>query len=291
MPPQTAPIRRRKLGIRLHELRKQAGLSQDEVATWTGLSQPTISKIEGARQAIEVRHVRLLALCYGVDSPEIDQLIRMASEADDRGLLVAHSDTVPDFARDYVELEGYASELWVHEPGWVFGLLQIPEYVRAVRLAVHPEATEEELARSVALRAARQERVMGDQPPKLRVLLDEAVLHRAIGGQEVMAAQLRHLEAVSRLPHIDLQVIPFAFGAHPAVGSGFTVLRFEDSSPGMDVVYVENRRSATYHEKPSDLAHYMDLFDLISRTALDPEATRSLLTTLARDLWEQSKRG
>ncbi len=258
MTTQTAPIRRRKLGIRLLELRKMAGLSQDDAAEWTGLSQAAISRIESAKQVIEVKHVRLLAQCYGVGAPEVDQLLRMASEADDRGLLVTHSDTVPDFARDYVELETYASELWVCEPGWVFGLFQIPEYVRAVRLAAHPDATESELERSVSLRTDRQGRLIGDRPPRLRVVLDEAVLHRAVGGPKVMAAQLRHLIDVSMLPNITLQVMPFAVGAHPAVGAGFTVLR-------------------------------VDLFEALSRRALGPEDTRSLLATLASDLWEQQR--
>lgn len=285
------PIRRRKLAVRLTELRKAARLDQVEVAEWTGLSQTTISRIENAKAAIEVKHVRLLAMCYGVQAPEIDQLLRMAAEADDRGLLVAHSDTVPDFARDYIELEGYATELRVHEPGaWVFGLFQTPAYARAVRLASKPDATPEELDRSVALRIARQARLHDEAPLMLRVVLDEAVLHRAIGGPEVMAEQLAHLVEVSRLPTVDLRLIPFALGAHPSLGAGFTILRFE-GAPGMDVVYTENLRSATYLEKPSDLDHYVAVFEQISAAALSPEESRALLDTLKRNLWEQLVEG
>jgi len=114
------------------------------------------------------------------------------------------------------------------------------------------------------------------------------VLHRAVGGPKVMAAQLRHLIDVSKLPNITLQVVPFAVGAHPAVGAGFTVLRFDDT-PGMDVVYAENQRSAAYHEKPTDLEYYVDLFEVLSRRALGPEDTRALLVTLACDLWEHQR--
>ncbi|MEO6089038.1 MAG: helix-turn-helix transcriptional regulator, partial [Umezawaea sp.] len=236
---QPAPIRRRKLAIRLTELHKSIPRSQVETASWTGLSQSTISKIENTAQPIEVKHVRLLAQCYGVNSPEVDQLLRMAAESDDRGLLVDHSDTVPDFARDYFELEAYAEELRVHEPGWVFGLFQTPAYIRAIQLDLNPNASEEALQRFVALRVARQERLKATRPPTLRVILDEAVLHRAIGGPTVMAEQLAHLSEISELPNITIQIVPFAAGSHRALGSGFTVLRFEDT-PTMDVVYVEN---------------------------------------------------
>lgn len=286
MPSSAAPIRRRKLAVRLAELRKAAKKQQKEAAEWTGLSQSTISRVERAEYPIEIKHVRLLAMCYGVEAPELDQLLRMAEESDDRGLLVAHSDTVPDFARDYFELEGYATELWVHEPAWVFGLFQTEAYARAVLLSAKPNPTAEELERALTLRIARQERLHGDQSPILRVVLDEAVLHRAVGGPEVMAKQLAHLVEVSELPAVDLRVLPFAVGAHRAVGAGFTVLRFEDT-PGMDVVYTENLRSAAYLEKPADLDHYVQVFEEIVGAALTPEESRELLDTLRRTVWER----
>ncbi|GGP43473.1 helix-turn-helix domain-containing protein [Saccharothrix coeruleofusca] len=286
MPSSAAPIRRRKLAVRLAELRKAAKKQQKEAAEWTGLSQSTISRVERAEYPIEIKHVRLLAMCYGVESPELDQLLRMAEESDDRGLLIAHSDTVPDFARDYFELEGYATELWVHEPAWVFGLFQTPAYARAVLLAAEPNPTAAELDRALALRIARQARLYGEQQPILRVVLDEAVLHRAIGGAEVMAEQLAHLVEVSKLPTVDLRVLPFRTGAHRAVGAGFTVLRFEDT-PGMNVVYTENLRSGAYLEKPTDLDHHVQVFEEIVSAALAPEESRDLLDTLRQALWRQ----
>jgi len=286
MASQPAPIRRRKLAIRLTELRRSARKSQVETASWTGLSQSTISKIENAAQPIEVKHVRLLAQCYDVNSPEVDQLLRMAAESDDRGLLVDHSDTMPDFARDYFELEAYAEELRVHEPGWVFGLFQTPAYIHAAHLKSNPNASEETLRRSVALRVARQERLKADRPPILSVILDEAVLHRTIGDPTVMAEQLAHLTEVAELPNVTLQIVPFAAGSHTALGKGFTILRFENT-PTMDVVYVENLRTASYLEKPSDLEHYAQVFQEITRTALGPDDSRLLLDTLRRTLWEQ----
>lgn len=286
--PKPAPIRRRQLGIKLTELRKAAGMNQDDAVAATGLSRSTISKIENAEQSILAKNVRLLAQAYGVNAPELDMLLRMAAESSQRGVYLAHSDVAADFARDYFELESYASELWALEAINVFGLFQVPEYIRAVRLATKPSATEDELQAAVKLRTARQARLFGDKPPRVRVLLDEAVLRRRVGGPEVMAAQLTHLIEVSLLPTVSLQVIPFSVGAHAAMGSAFTVLRFDDT-PGMDVVYLENLRSATYHEKPADLAAYVEAFERISTIALSPEETRSLLDTVRSGLWEQPK--
>ena len=72
---------------------------------------------------------------------------------------------------------------------------------------------------------------------QLRVVLDEAVLHRAVGGPDVMAEQLTHFSAIANRPNVTLQVIPFSAGAHPAMENMFTIIEFEDVAP--PVVYVE----------------------------------------------------
>lgn len=285
-----ATIRRRLLAVELADLRAKAGLNQQQVAEWTGYSQSMISKLEGATRKIETKHVRMLCQCYGVGSPELDRLLRAAAESDDRGLLVAHADTMPDWARPYFGLEAAASELRVFEPGWVFGLFQTRDYVRAARLAHKPDATEDELNRSANLREARQERLRGENPPKIHVILDEAVLHRAVGGPAVMESQAERLVELSLLPFVTLQVMPFTVGGHVSLGMGFTLLHF-DRTRKLDAVYVEAARSATLHEKPTDLAFYADLFQQLSKQALSPDDTRSLLDRLANDLWKQQREG
>jgi transcriptional regulator with XRE-family HTH domain len=108
-PKPVPPIRRRQLAYRLTELRDEARMTQDDAVRLTGLSRSTISKIENAEQAILEKNVRLLAGAYGVTSPELDMLLRMARESNQRGLLVAHADVAADFARDYIKLESYAT--------------------------------------------------------------------------------------------------------------------------------------------------------------------------------------
>lgn len=280
---ERVPIRRRKLALALRRLREDRKFTQVEVASWTGLSQATISKIERAEQIISVRNVEVLAGCYGVESPNLDQLIRRAQESEDRGLLVVHGSIVPDHSRDYIELEESAHELRVLEHRWVFGLFQTPAYVRALRELFGPEVDATDLDRSVALRLARQERLRGPAPLHLRVVMDESVIHRSVGGRKVMADQVDHLIEVSHMPTVRLQIVPFDAVGHPALGSGFTIVRFADT-PDMDVVYEENLRSAVYHEQPNDLKFYGDLFEVISGTALAPDESRELLDTLKRTL-------
>ncbi|MGM1064026.1 helix-turn-helix domain-containing protein [Saccharothrix sp. Mg75] len=278
-PKPVPPIRRRQLAYRLAELRDQARMTQDDAVRATGLSRSTISKIENAEQAILEKNVRLLATAYGVGSPELDVLLRMARESNQRGLLVAHADVAADFARDYIRLESYASEVWTLETAHVPGILQTREHTRALRRVWKPDATEDDLRRAVELRAERQRRLTGPAPLRLRVILDEGVFDRLVGDAGARVGQVDHLVEMSRRPNVVVQLMPKSAGLYRGMDQPFSVLRF-DPAPGMDVAYAEGLFSATYHEKPREVVAHVELFEEIASAALSPAATRDALATL-----------
>lgn len=276
-------VRRRQLGLELRRLREAAGKTPREAADWLEVSTSTLSKIELGRQAIKGTHVRLLTQLYGVGAPDADTLLRLARDANQRGWWAAYGDTVPDWVRTYLGLEDDASELWAYESGLMLGLFQTPAYAEAITAATRPKADADELARLVTFRTARQERLFGDRAPRLRVVLDEAVLHRLVGGPAVMREQLNHLTEVAQLPHVTVSVQPFSAGAHPSIGSAFTLLRFADTL-GMNCVYLENARGALYLERPADVDRYAAMFEELSGTALSADASLQLVAKLASDL-------
>jgi hypothetical protein len=162
-----------------------------------------------------------------------------------------------------------ASELWAYESGLMFGLFQTPAYAEAIAAAFLPKADPDELARRVAFRTARQQRLFGDRAPNLRVVLDEAVLRHLVGGPVAMREQLEHLSEVARLPHVSVLVQPFSAGAHSSIGSAFTLLRFADAdTAGMNCVYLENAPGALYQEQSGDVDRYTVMFEQLSRSAL-----------------------
>lgn len=262
-------IRRKQLGRRLGRLRDSAKKSQQAAADWLGVQKPSISKIENGRQRILLRHVRLLCQLYGVEAPEMQALEELARQADERGWWTSYGDTVPDWFEAYLDLEGDAEEILNYESELVMGLLQTPGYVKAVVQASRPGATVDELQRSVDLRLARQQRLVGEAPPKLHLVLNEAVLLREVGGPAVMREQLEHLSTVAVLPHVTLQILPFKVGAHPSMISPFTMLKFADE-PATNSVYLENGRGALYLERPSDLQQFKWTFAQLSEMALSP---------------------
>jgi transcriptional regulator with XRE-family HTH domain len=273
-------VRRRQLGGALRRLREAAGKSAKEAADWAGVSTSTLSKIERGVQAVKIGHVRLLAQLYGVGAPEADTLIRLAREANQRGWWAAYGDTVPDWVRTYLDLEQDASELWAYESGLIFGVFQTPAYAEAITAATQPGAGTDELAKLVAFRTIRQRRLFGDRAPSLRVILDEAVLRRPVGGPAVMREQLEHLSEMAKLPHVSVLVQPFSAGAHPSIGLAFTLLRFADAdTAGMDCVYLENAQGALYQERPGDLVRYTAMFEQLSESALPTEESLELVAS------------
>jgi hypothetical protein len=111
-------------------------------------------------------------------------------------------------------------------------------------------------------------------------VVDESALRRVVGSPRVHAAQLRHLLAAAALDTVTLQVLPASVGAHAALASSFTLLRF-DSPDQSDIAYVEHSLGALLMEKEADVRRARLLFDRLRSDALSPADSVDLITQLA----------
>lgn len=285
MPTEPGPAtRRRQLGRQLRDLRLAAGLkSIAAAAEASGLSTATISRIESAKQTILPRTVRLLCHCYGVGAPLLDHLLRLAEESEDRGWLVAYSDTTPNWFERYLGEEAEASEIWGYEAEFIPGLLQTAGYCRAVSAANSPDTTKDDVERWADFRLARQELLEQDMPPTMHVVLNEAVLRRRVGGTKVMRAQLRHLIEMTKRPNVTVQVLPFNAGAHPAMIGSFSMLHFPTDG-GEPTIFVEVDSGALYPDRPSDFERYTWMFGRLRDLALSPAKSVALVSKVVEEL-------
>jgi Na+(H+)/acetate symporter ActP len=126
-------------------------------------------------------------------------------------------------------------------------------------------------------------------PLTVEVLLGEAVLHRQVGGPQVMAGQLIALADAALLPNVSIRVVPLRAGLHCGALSGpFTILRFPLNGDGQEteppVVYVPGFTGALYLEQPAQVRRYHDVYADIAAAALDEPATRDVLLTTAKNL-------
>lgn len=273
-------VRRRQLGMELRRLREAADKSQEDAGQWVGVPPTTISKLETGKQRVTLPYLKLLLQLYNVGSPHSEALERLARESGQRGWWADYGNTVPSWFADYVGMETAAAEVWTYEAEFVPGLLQTTAYTDAIVAAKNPDTTSDEQKRVSQLRSTRQARLQADAPLRLRAVLNEAVLHRVVGGPEIMAEQFNHLAQIAKLPNVTVQVLGFDAGAHPGMVGSFTALRFPEEP--MNTVYVEIDEGAIYLERPAEVARYAGNFERIANLAHDEDRTVALIDRAAR---------
>jgi hypothetical protein len=229
------------------------------------------------------RDVEDLLTLYGVtDARERETLLDLARAGNTRGWWHGFSDLLPGWFQPYLGLESAAAIIRAYELQYIPGLLQTSDYARAVVKISHGRAPADQIDRRVALRMERQRALTRAKPLHLWVVLDEALLHRTIGGRAVMRGQVGALVEAAKLPNVRLQVLPFAAGGHP-VGGAFSLLRFPD--PDLpDVVYVEQLTGALYLDKRDDVEEYTAAMERLSIAAEPPASTLPILEQVLRDL-------
>jgi hypothetical protein len=273
------------LGSHLRELRERAGVSRSDAGWAIRASESKISRLELGRVGFKERDVADLLSLYGVREPrERDRLLELAREANHPGWWQRYGDVTPEWFDAYLGLEATAELIRTYEIQFVPGLLQTAEYARAVA-QLDPTGTrsESDVERVVALRTRRQ-RVLDREPPlRLWAVIEESVLHRPIGGAQVLRDQLGALrEAVAR-PNITVQIVPLENAGHAASGGAFSLFRFPQRDLP-DIVYVEHLTSALYLDKRDDVEAYTQALELVASTSPPPAQTQQALTRLLERL-------
>lgn len=276
-------VQRLVLGGHLRRLREDAGMTTERAAEAIRGSHSKISRIEHGRVGFKERDIADLLTLYGVGpGDEREALLRLAREANTPGWWQSYSDILPHWVEPYFGLEAAASFIREYELQFVPGLLQVEKYARAV-IRLGTLTSEEEVDRRAKARMSRQQILHRENPPKLWAVLDEGALRRVIGGREVMRTQLRHLIEMCDHPAVTLQMLPFAAGAHRAMGGPFTILRYAE--PDLrDVVFIEQLTSALYLDKPTEVDSYLEVIEEVCLQAEPSAKTPATLKAVLDDL-------
>jgi len=278
-------VRRRKLGAELRALRAGTGLTSGEAARLLGWHQSKVSRIETGTSGVKPADVERLLHAYGVEDPGLRELLVVLAGSEGNGRhhwWHAYRGVLPQAYRDFISLESGASVMRTLETSVVPGLLQTPEYARAVTRAAVDGLEESKLDALVEVRLARQDVLRSDPPLELSAVLDEAVLRREVGGPDVMAGQLRRLREAAVLPQVRLQVLPFAAGAHIGVTGPFVIFSFPNTAD-LDVVVLDHLTSSLYLERKEDLRAYTEAFDALRFHALSPEDSLDYIAAIGDD--------
>jgi hypothetical protein len=267
------------VGAHLRQLRETAGVSREAAGEHIRASHAKISRLENGRHSFKERDILDLLTLYGVrDQADRDLFLGLARDANVPGWWHHYSDVLPGWFQTFIGLEQAASQIRSYDNQFVPALLQTPEYARAAL------CRDLDLDRQVDVHLQRQQVfARPGRPLTLWAILDEAVLHRPVGGRRILHDQIRHLIALAQRPHIIIQVLPYSANIPAARTGAFSILRFPQPELA-DVVYLEQLTSALYLDKPQDLTQYRTTMDDLSVGAEPPAATTRLLTRLLGDI-------
>ncbi len=275
-------IARWQLGSQLKTMREAAKITQIQIADVLGCSESKIYKIESGDVGINRGDLLVMLDRYHLtDEQQRETAFDLQKQGKQRGWWAKYG-TIPNNYSMYVGLEGAATEVRNFELAVVPGLLQTEDYARAITTAAFPDQPDE-AERRVDLRMARQVCLTEDPPLRFWGIVDEGVLHRRTGGEDVMRAQLRHLVDLSRRPNITLQVLPYSEGWHPGTTGSFHILEFPEAvhSP---VAYIESQAGDVYLEREDDLRRVTLTYTHLQTAALSQAKSRDLIAAIARDL-------
>ncbi|QEV17534.1 helix-turn-helix domain-containing protein [Streptomyces alboniger] len=283
--PRSAPtVGQVVLGRRLQDLRESAGLKREEAAKILRVAPATVRRMETAEVALKIPYLQLLLKAYGVADDEADAFVTLAEEANKPGWWQRFHDILPGWFSMYVSLEGAASLIRSYEPHFVPGLLQTEEYARGVmRSGAIGQTRPADIERYVALRMERQALLTREDAPRLWVVMDETALRRPVGGPEVMREQLDRLLEATEMPHVTLQVAPFAAGPHPGTYGPFVLFRFAMAELP-DMVYSEYLTGAVYLDARKEVATHLEVMDRMAAQAATAQRTKDILRDVRKEL-------
>jgi len=272
-------LRQRELGKRLRDLRKERGLTVEDVGNQLLCSAAKISRLETGARRPNPRDVRDLCKLYDVDEFTAAELMDLVKEARAQGWWTQYEDLNLD---PYLGLEQEAAAITCYAMHYVPALLQTEDYARTIIKAIAREINPSIHEQRVEVRMKRQRLLDDDNRPQYNVLLDEAVVQRLVGGPKRMAVQLDKIIESAVSGKAGIQVIPFEVGADAAADAHFVLLEFRDQKLSPPVVFLEGLTGNQYIERETDIARYREAIRYLQDCALSQQESVSRLDQLRK---------
>jgi transcriptional regulator with XRE-family HTH domain len=271
---------RRRLRDALRRAREAQQLTQKQAADDLDWSMSKLVRIEAGTVNVSTTDLKALLQLYAItDDAQVSNLLEISRNTRRPPWYSRYQEVIGAPFAEFLGYERSASTIRAFTQLIIPGLVQTDDYARAI-LQVRRVARIDE---RVDLRMERQELLDQDDCPEIFYVIDEAALHRRVGGPTVMRRQLRRLREVMDHPKISIGIIPFSAGAHQSMNSSFTVLEFADWDE--DVLYQETSKgSVTTREDQDQVAEYIERFDLLRSMSIDGQDAVDLTDRLIDDL-------
>ncbi|HEV7652189.1 MAG TPA: helix-turn-helix transcriptional regulator [Actinophytocola sp.] len=273
-------VRSRTVATELRKLREERELSLAEVGRMLGVSASKISRIETGVSGLQADEVATLLGFYRVPSAKRIELLELLRRSDTKGWWERQAG-LPKLWRAVIDYENKATRIQHYGPLIIPGLLQTGEYCEAMLRGTDATLTDAELDNLVATRMARAAVLTRSTAPQYLAVIHEVALRMQVGGPGVMLRQLFHLLGIADRPNVVLRVLPISAGASVGLYGAFMILELAEEP---DLVHVENQITGMFLEEDADLAGYRLALQNIVRVALAPDATATLIDSIAAEL-------
>lgn len=282
MPPRSQPTaRQERLGAELRRMREASGQTARDAAALLGTNPIQMSQMESGRAGISEERLRRLATNYACDDAElVNGLVAMAIGRT-QGWWDAYRGVLPPTFLDLAELEHHATFLRIISVVHVPGLLQTPDYARAVFSFMVPELPPQELEPRIEHRMRRRSVLDPERGLPYTAVIHEAALRIQVADDGVMGRQLQHLLSTSEERHITLRIIPF--GVVGFGGANCSMLHVGGAVPQLDTVQRDSAHGSGFVHATAELTRLRKLFDKVEALALDPRTSRDFLHKLIRE--------
>jgi transcriptional regulator with XRE-family HTH domain len=272
-------VKRRRLRAELRNARMAADLTQEQVADAMEWSPSKIIRIEAGSVGVSANDMKELLRLYQIADPKrVDELLTLARVARERSTTYR---AAPPNLLQFIDYEAAASVIRMFQTILVPGILQTEEYARTVISTLQPEASKEQVDALVTIRMTRQELLERTNQVELLFVVDEAVVRRQVGGEDVMRRQVRHLAKMATKENVTLEVVRFGAGAHPGVQGPFVIFEFPDTEDD-DVLYLETSHGELIiRDNPEEIATHEERLAALRKLSATPKDSAAFLERVA----------
>ncbi|HEY3608956.1 MAG TPA: helix-turn-helix transcriptional regulator [Pseudonocardiaceae bacterium] len=274
--------RRREVGAELKRIRQQTEQPAYKVAAKLGWTASHISRSEaGKRRVTDVDAGHYLGICDAPDT-DLQELLKLVNEPDDYRLQI-HDGRIPDQLRTLIFFESTATHIRSFEPIYIPGVLQTPDYARALfeeSALGEPFSIED----GVRARVMRSEMLTGPKPPRCLYLVHENALRAPVGNPRVMNEQLLHMLMLGNRPECAIRVVPISTAGRGLVNGAFEVFDYKEDP---SLVYLQHETTSLFLETEDEVNHYRSILNRVDSVALDGPDSRKFLADLASDFDER----
>ncbi|WP_368661544.1 Scr1 family TA system antitoxin-like transcriptional regulator [Streptomyces sp. NA04227] len=254
------------VGAQLALLRAAAGYTQASLAAALNVGEDTVASIEQGRRPLFLDVAQ-----------QVDQLLKTKGVLEVAVDHMPEVDRIPAWAEEYLAREQEALTLSWYENQVLPGLLQTPDYARAVFRSRVPRLSEEEIETDTQSRIERQQILYRSDPPTLSFVIWEPVLRDNLGGSAVRREQLEHLRRCADLPNLTIQIMPLGRTSHAGLNGPFILLETPDHQ---SLAYSETQRGSHLISDPSEVSILSRKYAMLRTQALNSEDSKSLMDEL-----------